>query len=1420
MIQMQLKRIVIVILILLPCRVFGMDHQQFLFHHLNTSHGLSSDNVFSIVQDSLGFIWIATSDGLNKYDGYTFKQYRHNHNDPSSLIYNPLNTNNSLFLDSQERLWIISAKGVSRYLPGTDSFLNLIPDSSNVKEQGYNYITDICEGPNGTFYFSSTVGLIFTYHESSNKFKLLNNRRFGPNITDLLLQDDALWVACGSGGLSRMDLKTKEISHFSPDKLLKNGANVKINHLFKTGNLLYILTDQHGIFSYNLRTKHFQEEDFRGLISPLTMKEIDSDLWVGANVGIFIRTKEKEIKHIPTHSINPYGLHSDAKAILNDDQGNIWVGGTMGGLNILRNNYGFSHYIPNQNSNLNLSTEKVSSLYSDEEGGLWVGYFSGEIDRFLKDRNSSYGAYRKEKISDNYGRGTIFDLKKDLEGNLLACTYHNGLEKYYPEEGGFIPLDLKINVKGEALQSMDVRAFCQDSDGVYWLVVHGEGLCKYDMENHEQLFFFSDSGAIDNQLSNVYGYDVVCDNDGDIWMSTSYGLNRIDYQTNRVTQYYFDEDNDFGIASNLTSTLFVDSQNRVWIATDNGVSVFNREENNFWNIDKNIGLNYSDIRGITEDSDGAIWVTSRMNISRIFFPATKEPLKRNNIRIENFEISAFSGYNEFFPGALIIIDPGIICIGGSKGIFTFDSRKDLDKTINIPVYISDVQVFNESLPVNNSKAPGSLKKQVSLVDTLVLRHNQNMLTFEFVGLHFASPGEIEYAYMLEGLENQWHHTSEKTKVTYGNLKPQQYTFRVRASVLNQESLSNSKDLVVIIKTPFWQKNWFKGLALLFIVLVVYLFFSIRIWVLKKQKQKLEKKVTSRTAELRETNQLLSEKTEEITCQKEEIERIALELKEADQLKTRFFMNISHEFRTPLTLILGPLEQLKESPVITNNNLQLFHLMERNAKRLLRLVNQLLDLRKLETNSMKLKVSEADIEAFLSDVYHHFDYTAKRYSVNYRFVAKPGDYTGFFDKDIVEKVMYNLLSNAFKYVKDDGTISIALDKPDPLELSAFNLQGSAVKPGEYIRIEVRDNGIGIDEEKLPYIFDRFYQATHATSKRQKGTGIGLSLTKELIHLHKGRITVESTRNKGTKFSLVLPVSKTYFHVNEITSEGGGAYEDDYSLIAEESSVSINSEIFSDNQGQKALILVVDDNYDVREYLKSCLSPHFQVVEAENGKTGYLKAKENMPDIIIADIMMPVVDGYALSQKIKEDITLNHIPLILLTAKSGKEDELTGLNTGADDYITKPFYRDVLLARINTLLKNRGLIREKIKRELIDNGKPVPSFEEKFLKRVNSVCEENMEASEFNVEQLCEILNISQPQLYRKIKSLTDYSPFEFIRILRLKKAARLLINDADNVSQIAYSVGFTDPKYFSKCFKAFFGKSPRVYKTDMKKKSTL
>jgi DNA-binding response OmpR family regulator len=436
--------------------------------------------------------------------------------------------------------------------------------------------------------------------------------------------------------------------------------------------------------------------------------------------------------------------------------------------------------------------------------------------------------------------------------------------------------------------------------------------------------------------------------------------------------------------------------------------------------------------------------------------------------------------------------------------------------------------------------------------------------------------------------------------------------------------------------------------------------------------------------------------------------------------------------------------------------------------------------------------------------------AKRYAIHYRFNVKPGDYYCYFDKDIVEKVMYNLLSNAFKYVNDNGEINIFLEKLNHSELSEFELHSKEKESGEYIAINIRDNGIGIEEEKLPYIFDRFYQATH-TTKHQKGTGIGLSLTKELIHLHKGHIMVDSTRNEGTTFTIVLPVSKNFFTLNEFTVETANNTTEDYPLITYELPPSGQSEEFTTQQDQNTHILIVDDNYDIREYLKSCLSSRFRVIEAENGKTGYQKAKNHLPDLIITDIMMPLVDGYALSQKIKNDLALNHIPLILLTAKSGKEDELTGLNAGAEDYITKPFNKEVLLARINTILNNRRLIREKIKRDLTDNEKPLLSFDEKFLQQVNSVCEENMEDSSFNVEQLCEILNISQPHLYRKIKNLTDHSPIEFIRILRLKKAARLILLNSDNISQIAYSVGFTDPKYFSKCFKAFFGQSPRAYK---------
>ncbi|MGK7394628.1 MAG: two-component regulator propeller domain-containing protein [Candidatus Cyclobacteriaceae bacterium M3_2C_046] len=1404
------KSRIIVCLILMHLNLWAGDNQQFLFDHLNTTQGLSNDNVFSIIQDAYGFIWIATSDGLNRYNGYDFTLYKHNYKDSSSLADNSLNSKNALFIDLKKRLWIGTANGISRYLPESDNFKNYYPDDTKMNEPGYNTITGICEDTDGTLYFSTGWGLIFSLKAHETELKLIHPNRFGSKITDLILNNRQLWISSGNTGLFRFDLEDSVITHFGSSSFSKVGNNTSIIDIYKKDSLLYLAIEAGGIFSCDLKTLTFKQEKVTGLVSPLIINEIDDELWIGARDGFYIRSKTGEVKKISTHSTNPYGLHSDAKTIFKDDQGNIWIGGTMGGVNLLRNSSGFKRYIPNENSNLNLSTEKVSSFLFDDSGRkLWVGYFSGEIDRFTLDTSKLYPNYGKEALGMAEGSGTVFNLFKDKDDRLWACTSSHGLKVYHPKKGQFQPYRLRIENNNQIIQANDIRSVCQDPDGMYWIVVHGKGLCKYDILKDEQIYFFIDSGPVDKSISNIYGFDILYDGNGYVWMSTSYGLNRIDYKTLQVKKYYYDDFNSTSIAGNNASTMFLDNHKRLWIATNRGLSIYNRKKDIFFTIDDNNGLEYPDIRGITQDSSGTLWASSRMGISRIQFPDNFNNPTSNQISIINYDLSAFSGFNEFFPGAILYKHPGEIYIGGSKGIFTFDPNKTLNKTLKIPLYITDIQVFNESLKRTTGRSGENLNRHISLADTVILRHNQNMLTFNFVGLHYVSPGKIAYAYKLDGLENNWNFTYDNPKITYGNLSPRTYTFKVKASVLNQNQEQSSKNLVVIIKKPFWQKNWFRILAVGFISFIVYLLFLIRINILKNQKRKLEEKVIYRTTELKKANDLLSQKNKEIIQQKDEIERIAQELHEADQMKIRFFMNVSHEFRTPLTLILGPLENLKESLKLLKQNVAPVHLIEQNAKRLLRLVNQLLDLRKLETNTIKLKVSEGNIKAFTEEIFDYFDYMADRHAIDYQFKAKENDYHCYFDHDIVEKVIYNMLSNAFKYVNDHGSIILELESLTDNELSETDMTFGATISGKFVKISIKDNGDGIDQDNLPFIFDRFYVGDQTVHKYPKGAGIGLSLTKELIQLHKGTVKVHSRKNKGTIFTIILPVSKQVFSENELTREVRQVLSDIPPIIAYDAPISEPHE--KESFKEEPLIMIVDDNPEVRSYIRDCLMNLYNIIEAENGKSGYQEAKKHIPDLIVSDIMMPVTDGYEFAKKVKQDITLNHIPVILLTARSGKDDELEGLHTGADDYITKPFYKEVLLARIGTILKNRKIVQEKIRKELIESNQPIDSIEDKFLKQVMEVCEQNLENFGFNVEQLCESLNLSQPQLYRKIKSLTGYSPFEFMRVLRLKKAAQLIRHDYDNISQIAYAVGFSDPKYFSKCFKALFGETPTKFK---------
>jgi signal transduction histidine kinase/DNA-binding response OmpR family regulator len=884
-------------------------------------------------------------------------------------------------------------------------------------------------------------------------------------------------------------------------------------------------------------------------------------------------------------------------------------------------------------------------------------------------------------------------------------------------------------------------------------------------------------------ISNSRVWCIYQDQQGTIWIGTSGGLNKLipskDYNSQATFIHYAHDSKDpSSLSDNHVISIYQDNSGNFWIGTDaGGLSKFDSKSEKFVHFNEEDGLPDNSIKGILGDDEGNLWLSTSNGLSK-FNPKT--------VTFKNYSTTDGLQSNFFQGGAYFKNKKGEMFFGGDNGFNSFypDSIKE---NVRIPpIVITDFRLFNNSVPVGLDTTTNRtiLKKSITETKEIELSYKDFIISFEFAALDFHTPEKNKYAYILKGFDKEWNYTdANKRFATYTNLDPGEYTFKVKGS--NNDGIWNETgaSIKLIITPPWWSAWWAYSVYFLFGLGLLY---SLRRYELNRTQLK---------------NQV---KLDEVKLKERE---------ETDKMKSRFFANISHEFRTPLTLILGPTEKvLSESK--DNETKKQLSIVKRSANRLLGLINQLLDLSKLEAGKLELKASKTNIVPFIKGLTMSFESMAERKDITLKIKSSSDEIELYFDKEKMTKIMTNLLSNAFKFTPEGGQITVALSLiPSPSGRGMSKGQGE----GE-VRITVLDTGVGISEEELSKLFDRFYQVDSSQTREHEGTGIGLALTKELVELHHGTISVDSKLGSWTEFTVTLPLGEKHLNDEEIVEEPvilSGAKNftepviDDFVKTDSSSQAPQNDNTLDED---KNIVLVVEDNYDVREFIKDALGNEFQIEEAQNGEQGVRKAEQVIPDLIISDVMMPKMDGNELTKRLKNDEKTSHIPIILLTAKSEQQSKLEGLETGADDYLTKPFDTKELRVRINNLISIRKKLQEKYsKGDFIPvkkiEGKKLSDLDERFMSKVMEVIESHISEEEFSIEEFDREIGMGRVQLYRKVKALTGKSPSRYIRSIRLNRAKNMIEEKKGNISEIAYSVGFSSPQYFTRCFKEEFGFPP-------------
>jgi ligand-binding sensor domain-containing protein/signal transduction histidine kinase/DNA-binding response OmpR family regulator len=1364
------------LLAVLPLGAWAQE-SELKFARLSLEHGLSQNSITCILRDHRGYLWIGTHDGLNRYDGYQFKIFKNETGNPNSLGNNHINC---LYEDRQGVLWVGTfGGGLNRYEPDQEQFTVYKREAGQTRGLSENRVLAITEDPAGNLWVGTNAGLN-RFDRKTRQFFVFRKE---PDQEHSLIDDDirslwaesngSLWVGT-SGGLCRMDARTKEFTRFPTQAGQPKPEKVYALCQDLQGNL-WIGTFGNGLYRYQSATGqliHYRHDERQtgslsdDLILSLTL-DANGTLWVGTFGGGLNRydAATDRFSHYTYDPLTRTSLSSNSVSFLYWDRkaSTLWAGTGSGISSYSPHTQKFTAYTHDPRNPHGLPHKNVFAIYEDKENYLWIGTFGGGLIRM--DRSSGKSVvYRHNpgqagSLSDN----NVWSIYEDKAGFLWIAT-SKGLNRLDRKTGQFTIFRNKAGDPG-SLHNDFVWSILEDRTGIFWLGT-SDGLSRFDRSTGQFTAYLSNPND-STSLSSEYVSYLIEDREGVLWVATSDGLNRFDRETGKFKVFRNHPGSPGSLSNNYVSSLYEDQSGVIWVATSGGLNRYDRKTQTFAHYNQKDGLPNNEVYGILEDEQHRLWLSTNLGLSR-FDPRT--------LQFRNYDVSDGLQSNEFNEHAFYKSRQGELFFGGINGFNAFYPERIQDNPYLPPVVFTDFQIFNQSVPLQSALPAESnafaLPKPISEMSEIVLPFKNNFFSFEFAALNFTLSQKNQYAYRMDGLETDWVRAGTRRFVTYTNLEPGEYTFMAKAA--NNDGVWNDQytSLRIIVLPPWWRTWW---AYLLYSVLIMATLYGLRHYTIARERLKNDLKL----------ERLESEK-----------------LHELDGIKTRFFTNISHEFRTPLTLILGPLEKRLTRAADQHPDRKEDQLIYRNAQRLLQLINQLLDISKLESGTARLEVVQGDVVQYLRTIVHSFSSLAETRRIQLLFESGEAFLKVYFDKDKLEKIISNLLSNAFKFTPEGGEISVKISKIS----NELHSEG-------WVEVVVQDSGIGIPADQVNRIFDRFYQIDGSHTREQEGTGIGLALTKELIALHKGEISVSSELGKGTCFTFRLPLGSAHLNPEEIvhlTGEDPDPIRQNLQRILLTEDEMTAKEPANTAYEHLPLILIVEDNHDVRQYIRENFQAGYRIAEATDGQAGLDRAIETVPDLIISDLMMPKMDGIELCRRVKTDERISHVPVILLTART--TSKLEGLETGADDYLTKPFSPQELQVRVKNLIEQRQKLRARFSREVKLQPKDVAitSADEKFLERAVAAVEKHMSDSDFSVETFESEMAMSKMQLYRKLKALTDQSPNEFVRHIRLKKAAMLLRQRSGNVAEITYEVGFNNLSYFARCFKEVYGVTPSEY----------
>lgn len=1313
---------------------FSAEPNGMYFSQISSKEGLSHSTVISIVQDKNNIMWFATFDGLNRYDGYAFKVYRNERNNENSLIHDVLRV---LFIDSDGVLWIGSKGGLSQYVAEKDCFNNyqcVINDNQTLP------VNAIVEFDNSHLLLGTESGL-WMFNKKERKF-----------------------------------VDFQELTSFKKP----------VQSLSRQNNNILIGTID-GLFVYNSVRKYISPVNnaFDGKIIQAILPQSDSRVWVGTEgAGLFLlNLTTGEVTNYRHNPSNPRSLSSNyVRSLAFDSQFHLWVG-TFNALSIKTNgDDNFNNYFHNPTREGSISQNSIRSIYADTQGGMWLGSYYGGINYYHPLKNK-FGHLLQNPYTRSLNDKVISCMVEDEDGKIWIGANDMGINIYNPQNGWF---DYITRSNTSTLTSNNIKTFLlsKDKKNIY-VGTHGGGLLLLNKQTRQArripggagkkiddvyaltyddtgkiwigalsgLFIYNepDGGMQEYDISDMGSSHVMFlkhDSKKRIWVGGEKSLGLLKSPKDKLKVFQSNEYNGT-IINSAVNCIFEDSKNRIWIGTRGGLSLYN-EDGTFKLYSKEDGLPGNMVFGVLEDSYGRLWISTNEGLS-CFSP--ESAMFKNYSEIDGLLFRQYNMYSFCQSGS------GLMYFGGINGITTFYPELLIDNPHTPAPGISKIIVQNREIhPFDET---GILTNNILETKKIKLLPVQSSLTIEFFVSNYLAGKHNTFAYMLEGLDKTWNYATDNRQVTYNNLDHGSYMFKVKAANNDGKWNEEATELEIVVLPHWWQTWW--AILLFFITATAILWF---VWRFINQRRIMYE-------------QLRSERLE-----KEKME-------EVNQMKTRFFINISHEFRTPLTLILSPLQDIIEKTTDKWQRSQLLHI-QKNTNKMLHLVNQLMDYRRAELGFFELKVHRLNPKNQVVEICNLFDRLAKRKKIGFTVDDLTSGKEMLIDSNYLELILSNLLSNAFKFTPDHGSITVRLEEDV-----------------NYFILEVEDTGSGIPEDKQALIFDRFYQVNND----YVGTGIGLSLVKRLVDLHHGKIEVKSKPGEGSRFTVYFPQNEEVYDKAEIET----GHDDNTVKIHQKSLDFILDESIKEDSDQvdtqiSDTLLIVEDNADVTEYLVERLSKHYHVYTASNGLEALDVLKDKEVDLILTDVMMPEIDGIKLCKSLKQNIKTCHIPVIILSARSNTEDQLQGLEVGADDYLPKPFTFSVLKAKIQNMLKSRRRTLEHYSKSLEIEPEKITfnAMDEELLKRAMKIVIDNLDNSEFSTDTFCSEMGMSRSNLHLKLKAITGESTIDFIKKIRFNEACKLLLDGRYNVAEVSTMVGFNTPSYFATSFKKYFGVLPTEY----------